>query len=206
MKKIFYLILLLAVIPCASCKTTEESTLESTVDLFIDENGHEYILVDVEKHGVCRYRRKFTFDNSIEAMFDDYRINENSTELTLPEFKIAGDLIEVVETERNYYPQFVHNTAYRLTQSISLSNVKSIEYEKAKVIKASLSSIVRNDDGGIKSIGYYTQLVDNIIITDKEYSYMDLKDYKGDDVYVSFAADSENLAIPYAFYSFDPLA
>jgi hypothetical protein len=166
-------------------------------------------------------------DASIESK--TYKICYSGTVLTIAVYDEEGNLIPNAIQEIRYlaghdydlsvFGDFTKNNFYCLGDSIKVTYDKSktkeyafpyevISVEKfctATVERVSLDDIVRNEDGGILSIGgkttKYSQYAawDAIYITDKSLKYDYLSAYKGDVLYRA-TDPSEG----YVYYSFDP--
>ena len=134
-------------------------------------------------------------------LFDFWFIDKASTNKKIPSFIMVGDRIKFKEKKEvlaqvddagNEHPIF----DFPEFKSIIINEDFEIEYIRAEVSKIEESSINRDGNGYVLSISNYASQK-NITI-DKEYHYISLNEYNGENIYVSSGNGIR-------LYSFNPL-
>ena len=97
-----------------------------------------------------------------------------------------------------------HDLKADAMRSLILTDDSDVKYTRAIVVEIDESQIERNEDNTIKAISYFTTIFSRITI-DRNYNSINISDYNGEKVYVSYSVDSYPNGKPYRLYSFNPL-
>ena len=199
MKKILYLfIIFIGTIILASCNNTNNGN--------IDENPKENVEYEVVTiNANCLYDDTGVFnDNNTVSFphFNEYCIDSSSTCDLIPSFFIAGDKFEYVFKRKVVTGE--NDLKADAMRSLILTDDSDVKYTRAIVVEIDESQIERNEDNTIKVISYFTTIFSRITI-DRNYNSINISDYNGEKVYVSYSVDSYSNGKPYRLYSFNPL-
>ena len=199
MKKILYLfIIFIGTIILASCNNTNNGN--------IDENPKENVEYEVVTiNANCLYDDTGVFnDNNTVSFphFNEYCIDSSSTCDLIPSFFIAGDKFEYVFKRKVVTGE--NDLKADAMRSLILTDDSDVKYTRAIVVEIDESQIERNEDNTIKAISYFTTIFSRITI-DRNYNSINISDYNGEKVYVSYSVDSYSNGKPYRLYSFNPL-
>ncbi|MCI5583032.1 MAG: hypothetical protein MR357_04905 [Anaeroplasma sp.] len=199
MKKILYLfIIFIGTIILASCNNTNNGN--------IDENPKENVEYEVVTiNANCLYDDTGVFnDNNTVSFphFNEYCIDSSSTCDLIPSFFIAGDKFEYVFKRKVVTGE--NDLKADAMRSLILTDDSDVKYTRAIVVEIDESQIERNEDNTIKAISYFTTIFSRITI-DRNYNSINISDYNGEKVYVSYSVDSYPNGKPYRLYSFNPL-